>query len=163
MKQGTENTPKDMTFHHLQEDLVINMIPRKWTLQQKQEWILFASKRFVEKTAEITSDLIGNDITNKITSAGKPRSNKTQEIFVPPENDHDQSGQTYNVSNQIRFKVSMLRSDLDNYCDVCIAVKATITVAEPNSRDKTNGHLVLKNNPPFICCISKINVILGDN
>ena len=32
-----------------------------------------ASKRVIQKTAEATRDLIGNKITDKITSVGKPK------------------------------------------------------------------------------------------
>ena len=46
-----------------------------------------ASKRVVQKTAEATGDLIGNKITDKITSIGKPKekeTKKTEEIYIPP-------------------------------------------------------------------------------
>ena len=46
---------------------------------------------------------------------------------------HDQSGGTYNTNKQIRFKTSMLRSDLCNYSDVYIVVKGKITVTNPNN------------------------------
>ena len=52
-----------------------------------------ASKRVVQKSAEVTGYLIGNKIADKITSAGKTRSkeredetNKRQEIYILPEN-----------------------------------------------------------------------------
>ena len=46
-----------------------------------------ASKRVVQKTAEGTGDLIGNEIGDKITSLGKPKekTKKVEEIFIPPE------------------------------------------------------------------------------
>ena len=51
-----------------------------------------SSKRVVQKTAEAIEDLLGNKITDKITSAGKTKSkekederNKTEEIYVSPE------------------------------------------------------------------------------
>ena len=48
-----------------------------------------ASKRVVQKTAEATGDLIGNKIADKITSIGKPtekeKTNKPEEIYIPPE------------------------------------------------------------------------------
>ena len=51
-----------------------------------------ASKRFVNKTAEATGDLIVNKIADKITSAGKSKNikkedetNKIEEIYIPPE------------------------------------------------------------------------------
>ena len=58
----------------------------------------------------------------------------------------------------------MLRSHLCNYSDAYILVKGTITVADPganndanNIRDKKNSPLILKNNTPFVSCITKIN------
>ena len=48
-----------------------------------------ASKRLVQKTAEAAGDLIGNKIADKITSIGKPKekekTNKVEEIYIPPE------------------------------------------------------------------------------
>ena len=37
-----------------------------------------ASKRVVQKTAEATGDLIGNKITDKITTIGKPKEKETK-------------------------------------------------------------------------------------
>ena len=46
-------------------------------------------KRVVQKTAEATGDLTGNKIADKITSIGKPKekekTNKAEEIYIPPE------------------------------------------------------------------------------
>ena len=46
-----------------------------------------ASKKVVQKTAEATGDLIANEITDKITSLGKTKSEEKdeQEIYIPPE------------------------------------------------------------------------------
>ena len=55
-----------------------------------------------------------------------------------------QSGSTYNRSKPIRFKTSKLRSDLCDYSDF-------------------DRRLTLKNNTPFISCISKINGELVEN
>ena len=68
----------------------------------------------------------------------------------------------YKPSKQIRFKISMLRSELCNFSDAYIVVKGTITVTNPdnNAYDKK---LPFKNNAPFISCISKINNTLIDN
>ena len=49
---------------------------------------------------------------------------------------YDQSGETYNTNKQIRFKTSMLRSNLCDYSDAYIAVKGDITVEGANNRDK---------------------------
>ena len=77
---------------------------------------------------------------------------------------HDQSGETYNTNKQIRFKTSMLRSDLCDFSDACIVVKGIATVsADERDRDEMNRQVILKNNAPFISCISKINGILIEN
>ena len=50
-----------------------------------------ASKRVVQKPAEATGDLIGNEIADKITSIGKPKekekekTKEIEEIYIPPE------------------------------------------------------------------------------
>ena len=71
---------------------------------------------------------------------------------------------TYNKNKSIRFKAPILRSNLCDYSDAYILVKGTITVMTPgvnndaNSiRDKRNRPLILKNNAPFVSCITRIN------
>ena len=78
---------------------------------------------------------------------------------------HDRSGGSYNACKQIRFKTSILRSDLCDYSDAYIVVKATITVQPENNRaiDGYNRNLILKNNALFIKCILKIKNVLIDN
>ena len=39
---------------------------------------------------------------------------------------YDQSGETYNTNKQIRFKTSMLRSDLCDYSNAYIVVKGVL-------------------------------------
>ena len=76
---------------------------------------------------------------------------------------HDQSGNDrYNPSKQIRFKTSMLRSDLCDFSDAYITVNGTFTVTNPdnNAYDKK---LAFKNDVPFVSCISKINNTLIDS
>ena len=70
----------------------------------------------------------------------------------------------YNENKSIRFKTPTLRSDLCDYSDAYILVKGTITVTAPgvnnnaNSiRDKRNRPVILKNNAPFVSCITRIN------
>ena len=49
---------------------------------------------------------------------------------------HDESGSAddrYKPRRQIRFKTSMLRSDLCDFSDVCIVVKGKITLTNPNN------------------------------
>ena len=59
------------------------------------------------------------------------------------------------------FKTPMLRSDLCDYSDAYVLVSGTITVTANaganNIRDKKNRPVILKNNAPFISCITRIN------
>ena len=71
---------------------------------------------------------------------------------------------TYNENKSIRFKTPMLRSNLCDYSDAYILVKGTITVTASgannnanNIRDKRNRPVILKNNSPFVSCITRIN------
>ena len=55
---------------------------------------------------------------------------------------HDQSGNAedrYKPNKQIRFKTSVLRSDLCDFSDACIVVKGTITVAGTDNRSTKNS------------------------
>ena len=74
-----------------------------------------------------------------------------------------QSGSIFNASKPIRFKTSMLRSDLYDYSDASVRVKGRITVTDPNNNANFDSRLTLKNNAPFISCISKINGKLVEN
>ena len=51
----------------------------------------------------------------------------------------------------------MLRLDLCDYADAYVLVNGTITVAGNNPRDRQNRSAILKNNAPFISCITKTN------
>ena len=75
---------------------------------------------------------------------------------------HDQSGRKYNATKQIRFKTSILKSDLCDYSDVYIVVKGKITITNPNN-DAYDKRFALKNNAPFTSCILKINNFLTDS
>ena len=74
-----------------------------------------------------------------------------------------QSGSTYNTSKPIRFKTSMLRYDLCDYSDAYVWVKRKIIVTDRNNNANFDRRLTLKNNAPFISCISKINGELAEN
>ena len=80
---------------------------------------------------------------------------------------NDQSGGVYSADKQIRLKISMLRSDLCDYFDAYIVVKGKITVTKGFNNDANNNaydkELALKNNVPFISCISKISGVLIEN
>ena len=71
---------------------------------------------------------------------------------------------TYNENKSIRFKTPMLGSNLCDYSDAYILVKGTITVTAlganngvNNIRDKKERSLILKNNAPFVSCITRTN------
>ena len=52
---------------------------------------------------------------------------------------HDWSGETYITNKQVRFKTSMLRSDLCDFSDAYIVVKEIVTVsADERDRDEMN-------------------------
>ena len=81
----------------------------------------------------------------------------------------DQSGSANDrckPSKQIKFKTSMLRSDICDYSDAYILVKGDITLTEAangNFVDVRNRFLVFKNSVSFTNCISKINDVLIDD
>ena len=64
---------------------------------------------------------------------------------------------TYDENKSIRFKTPMLRSDSCDYTDAYILVSGMVTVAGNLPRDRQNRPVILKNNTPFISCITKIN------
>ena len=79
---------------------------------------------------------------------------------------HDQSGSAddrYKPNKQIRFKTSMLRSDLCDFSDAYIVVKGEVTVTGGSNSSRKNRPLAFKSDNPFISCISKINNTLIDN
>ena len=58
----------------------------------------------------------------------------------------------------------MIRSDLCDFSEAYIVVKGIVTVsADERDRDKMNRQVILKNNAPFISCISKISGVLVEN
>ena len=83
-------------------------------------------------------------------------------------NINDESRGNY-ANNDIRFKTTMLRSDLYDYADSYILVKGTITITgegdnageiQPDERDKG---VTLKNCAPFTKCISRVHNTDIDN
>ena len=71
---------------------------------------------------------------------------------------YDQSGSDddrYKPSKQIRFKTSMLRSDLCDYSDPYIVVKGEVIVTGGSYSSRKNRPLAFTNNAPFTKCISK--------
>ena len=80
---------------------------------------------------------------------------------------NDESRGAYNVSSQIKFKTTMLKSSLCDYSDACILVKGTISVNNTAAADaavnNTNKKVIFKNCAPFTNCISEINNTQIDN
>ena len=62
---------------------------------------------------------------------------------------NDLSSGQYSVNENIRFKTSMLRSDLCDYSDAYIVVKGRISVTGTNNANRRNKKLTFKNNAPF--------------
>ena len=75
---------------------------------------------------------------------------------------NDESRGTY-TSNYIKFKTTMLRSNLCDYADACIFVKGTITITGAGDDDavkrldERNKGVVFKNCAPFTKCTSRTN------
>ena len=75
---------------------------------------------------------------------------------------HESPG-TYNVSNQIKFKSSMLGSNLGDYRDPNILFSGTITISGAGAddvekrADENNKEVMFQNCAPVAYCISEIN------
>ena len=82
---------------------------------------------------------------------------------------NDQSRGTYNASNQIKFKTSMIKSNLCNYNDAYIPFSRPITISGDREddaaklADERNKEVIFKICAPFTDCISEINNTQIDN
>ena len=91
-----------------------------------------------------------DDITNE---PSKFRSRNWVEINY-------ESRGTYNASNQIIFKTSMIRSNLCNYSDAYMYVTGTKKFPNTGIAAATNNRnkkVIIKNCAPFSGCISETN------
>ena len=81
---------------------------------------------------------------------------------------NDESRGNY-TNGDIKFKTTMLRSNLCDYADSYILVKGTVTVTgvgnddDARQRDERNKGVTFKNCTPFTKCISRINNTGIDN
>ena len=81
---------------------------------------------------------------------------------------NDESRGTY-TNNDIKFKTTMLRSNLCDYADAYILVRGAITITGAGNddaarqADERNKGVILKNCAPFTKCISRINNTEIDN
>ena len=73
---------------------------------------------------------------------------------------NDESRGNY-ANSDIRFKTTMLRSNLCDYADSYMLVKGTITIKGDNAgeiqADERDKGVTLKNRAPFTKCVSRIN------
>ena len=102
---------------------------------------------------------IANLIDNTSNQPSKFRTRNWVEI-------NDESRGAYNVNSQIKFKTTMLKSNLCDYSDAYILVQGTISVnntAVAGAANNTNRKVVFKNCAPFTNCITKINNTQIDN
>ena len=82
---------------------------------------------------------------------------------------NDKSQGTYNASNQIEFKTSIISSSFCDYSNAYIVVSGTMTIkgegADDNPKwlDEGNKGAIFKNFAPFTKCISNINNTQTDN
>ena len=97
-------------------------------------------------------------VTNLLDNASNQPSTLRTKNWV--EIKDDRRG-VYNINSQIKFKTTMLTSNLCDYADAYKLVKRTIIVADTSASDaaanNTNKKVIFKNCTPFTNCISKIN------
>ena len=104
---------------------------------------------------------IANLLNDKSNQPSKFRTRNWVEI-------NDESRGTY-TSNDIKFKTTMLRSNLCDYADAYILVKGTITITGAGNDDATKQAgesdkcVTFKNCAPFTRCISRVNNTDLDN
>ena len=104
---------------------------------------------------------IANLLDNEINQPFKFRTRNWVEI-------DDESRET-DIGNDIRFKSTMLRSNLCDYADAYILVNGRITITgagddvAARQADKIHKGVTFKNCAPFVKCISIINNTEIDN
>ena len=98
------------------------------------------------------NDLLG-DPTDKV-----PRFVTKKWIEINP-----QSTKDFKTSKEIKFKTSMLRSDLCDYSEAYVWVKRDVTANANNYNAANEVQFAFKNNAPFLSCVSKINGKLVEN
>ena len=76
---------------------------------------------------------------------------------------NDSSSGKYSANKNIRFKTSMLTSDLCGFRDDFTVVKGQITIEEDNNGKTRNEKLLFKSNAPLWSWILKISNTFIDN
>ena len=106
---------------------------------------------------------IANLLDNEVTSNQLPKFRTRNWVEI-----NDDSRGTYTDAD-IKFKITMLKSDLCDYADAYIFVKGTITITRDGDdnatrqADEINKGVTFKNCAPFTKCISTINGTDIDN
>ena len=106
---------------------------------------------------------IANLLDNEVTSNQLPKFRTRNCVEI-----NDDSRGTYTDAD-IKFKITMLKSDLYDYADAYIFVKGTITITRDGDdnatrqADEINKGVTFKNCAPFTKCISTINGTDIDN
>ena len=105
------------------------------------------------------ANLLDNNLSNQ---PSKFRTKNWVEI-------NDESKESYSANSDIRFKTTMLMSNLCDYADAYVLVKGTITItgagADVAARqaDETDKGVIFRNCVPFTKCISRISGTNIDN
>ena len=103
---------------------------------------------------------IANLLDNKVALSASNQPSKFRTRNWVERN--DESRGTYTI-NDIKFKTTMLRSNLCDYTDAYILVNGTITITGAGDNDaakwldERNKGVIIKNCPPFCKCISRTN------
>ena len=106
---------------------------------------------------------IANLLDNEVISNQLPKFRTRNCVEI-----NDDSRGTYTDAD-IKFKITMLKSDLCDYADAYIFVKGTITITRDGDdnatrqADEINKGVTFKNCAPFTKCISRINGTDIDN
>ena len=106
---------------------------------------------------------IANLLDNEVTSNQLPKFRTRNCVEI-----NDDSRGTYTDAD-IKFKITMLKSDLCDYADAYIFVKGTIIITgdgddnATRQADEINKGVTFKNCAPFTKCISRINGTDIDN
>ena len=127
------------------------------------------SQKVIQKIAEATGDLIGNEIADRINLLDNTISQSSKFRTRNWVEKNAESRGTYNQDNKIKFKTSMIRSNLYDYSNAYIPVCGTITIAgagadDPAKQvDERNNGVIFKNCALFTDFISEINNTHIDN
>ena len=97
-------------------------------------------------------------LDNTQNQPNKFRTRNWVEINYESRAAYNNNDNNLNNSNNIKFKTSMIRTNLFHYSDAYILVKEIISVpntaAQGAAVNNTNKEVIFKNYPPFTNCIT---------